>query len=255
MFSRYALVERSEPAYHWRVPLSDPHPDRALPGWLRQALIVTGKDLRIEARTGEVTVTSAFFALLVVILSSLSFSGGPMNQRQVAAGTLWLTIAFAAVLALSRNWQREREESAFLGMLALPLSRSAIFFGKFLGLSIFLGIIEVMVIPLIALLFAIELSQTGLALISVALVATPGIAATGTLFGSMTVRTRARDLVLAVVLFPLLAPTLLAAVVATRELFGGVPIGELRDYLVLMGLFDFIFLVGGLTLFGLLVDE
>lgn len=112
-----------------------------------------------------------------------------------------------------------------------------------------------MVIPLIALLFALELSQTGLALSSVALVATPGIAATGTLFGSMTVRTRARDLVLAVVLFPLLAPTLLAAVVATRELFGGVPIGELRDYLVLMGLFDFIFLVGGLTLFGLLVDE
>ena len=201
------------------------------------------------------TTTSAFFALLVVVLSSLSFSGGPFSQRLVAAGTLWLTIAFAAILALSRTWQREREESAFLGLLALPLSRSALFFGKFLGLTLFLTTVEVLVIPLVALLFAIELLRLGPGLVLVASVATPGIAATGTLFGSMTVRTRARDLVLAIVLFPLLAPTLLAAVVATRELLGGTPIRELVDYLLLMGLFDIVFLIGGFTLFGLLVDE
>lgn len=226
-----------------------------VPGWLRQSLLILGKDLRIEARTGEVTTMSAFFALLVVVLSSLSFSGGPFSQRLVAAGTLWLTIAFAAILALSRTWQREREESAFLGLLALPLSRSALFFGKFLGLTLFLTTVEVLVIPLVALLFAIELLRMGPGLALVVSVATPGIAATGTLFGSMTVRTRARDLVLAIVLFPLLAPTLLAAVVATRELLGGTPIRELVDYLLLMGLFDFVFLIGGFSLFGLLVDE
>ncbi len=217
--------------------------------------MVTGKDLRIEARSGEVTTTSAFFALLVVVLASLSFHGGPTSQRLVASGTLWLTVAFAAVLALSRTWQREREEAAFLGLLTLPLSRSALFFGKFIGLWIFLGIVELLVIPIVALFFALELSVVGPGIALVAFTATPGIAATGTLFGSMTVRTRARDLVLAIVLFPLLAPTLLAAVVATRELLGGLPMSELGDYLLLMGLFDFIFLVGGLTLFGLLVDE
>jgi heme exporter protein B len=229
--------------------------ERQLPGWIQQALLVTGKDLRIEARSGEVTTTSAFFALLVVVLASLSFHGGPTSQRLVAAGTLWLTIAFAAVLALSRTWQREREESAFLGLLAMPLSRSALFFGKFVGLWIFLAVVESLVIPLVALFFSLDLLQVGPGLVLLALVATPGIAATGTLFGSMTVRTRARDLVLAIVLFPLLAPTLLAAVVATRELLGGLPMSELGDYLVLMGLFDFIFLGGGLGLFGLLVDE
>jgi heme exporter protein B len=228
---------------------------RHLPGWIRQALLVTVKDLRIEARSGEVTTTSAFFALLVIVLTSLSFHGGRNSQQLVAAGTLWLTIAFAAVLALSRTWQREREESAFLGLLAMPLSRSALFFGKFVGLWIFLGVVECLVIPLVALFFSLELAEVGPGLVLLALVATPGIAATGTLFGSMTVRTRARDLVLAIVLFPLLAPTLLAAVVGTRELLGGLPMSELDDYLVLMGLFDFIFLGGGLALFGLLVDE
>jgi heme exporter protein B len=89
----------------------------------------------------------------------------------------------------------------------------------------------------------------------IAAVATPGVAASGTLFGSMTVRTGARDLLLAVVLFPLLAPTLLAAVAATRELFNGVPLAELGDYLKLMGLFDALFTVGGLSMFGTLVER
>lgn len=237
------------------LPTELPINARPLPGWIRQAWLVVSKDLLIESRTGEVTTTSAFFALLVVVLSSLSFHGGPTSQRLVAAGTLWLTIAFSAVLALSRTWQREREDSAFLGLLTLPLSRSALFFGKFIGLWIFLAVVECLVIPLVALFFALDLFEVGPGLLVIAAVATPGVAATGTLFGSMTVRTRARDLVLAIVLFPLLAPTLLAAVVATRELFGGLPMSELRDYLALMGVFDFIFFVGGLSLFGQLVDE
>ena len=216
--------------------------------------MVTLKDLRTEARSGEVTMTSAFFALLVVVLASLSFHGGPASQRLVAAGTFWLTIAFATILALSRSWQREREDAAFQGLLTLPLARSALFLGKFLGLLVFLGLVELLVFPIVALFFGLELIEVGPGIAFIASVATPGIAATGTLFGSMMVRTRARDLVLAIVLFPLLAPTLLAAVVATRELLGGLPVTELGDYLILMGLFDFIFLTGGLTLFGVLVE-
>ena len=71
----------------------------------------------------------------------------------------------------------------------------------------------------------------------------------------MTVRTRARDLLLAIVLLPLLSPTLLASVAATRELFGGVPLAELGDYLKLMALFDVIFVTGGLALFGTLIES
>ncbi len=224
------------------------------PGWTTQAVVILRKDLLIELRTGEVVTTSAFFAALVVIIASFAFYGGPSTKRLVAAGALWLSVAFAAVLALGRAWQREREESALAGLLVAPLSRSAIFAGKALGLLVFLSVVEAVVVPLTALLFSVDLVEAGPALALICLLATPGVAATGTLFGSMTVRTRARDLLLAIVLLPLLAPTRLAAVVATRELMGGTPLAELGDYFKLMGVFDFVFVTGGLGLFGTLIE-
>lgn len=237
------------PAAPARVPL----PQR-VPGWLAQARILFGKDLAIELRTGEVVTTSGFFALLVVILASLSFYGGASTRRLVASGVIWVSVAFAAVLALGRTWQRERDESALTALLVAPLERSAIFAGKALGVFVFLTVVELVVIPAAALLFAVDLLELGGGLALIALAATPGIAASGTLFGAMTVRTRARDLILAIVLFPLLSPTLLAAVAATRELLGGAAIGELGDYFKLMGVFDLVFVAGGLALFGPLMD-
>jgi heme exporter protein B len=228
---------------------------RRLPGWGAQVLLVLRKDLAIEARSGEVVVTSGFFALLLVVLSSLSLYAGPASARIVASAVIWLSVAFAAVLALGRSWQREREESALDGLLVAPLAPSALFAGKALGVLAFLLAIELVVIPLTALLFAIDLDVYVGSLACIALAATPGIAASGALFGAMTVRTRARDLLLAVVLFPLLAPTLLAAVAATRELFGGATFDELYDYFKLMAVFDVVFISGGLALFGSLIDR
>jgi heme exporter protein B len=229
--------------------------DRRLPSWARQVAIVLDKDLAIELRTGEVVTTSAFFALLVAVLASLSFYGGPETRRLVASGTIWLSITFSGVLALGRSWQREREEGALSALLVAPLSPSALFAGKALGVLGFLLIVELVVIPTAAVLFALDLSVVGPGLLLIALCATPGIAASGTLFGAMTARTRARDLLLAIVLFPLLAPTLLAAVAATRELFGGADLVELSDYFKLMGVFDVVFIAGGLGLFGVLLES
>jgi heme exporter protein B len=228
---------------------------RRLPGWGSQAMLVLRKDLAIEARSGEVVVTSGFFALLVVVLASLSLFGGPASARLVASGVIWLSVTFAAVLALGRTWQREREEGALDGLLVAPMSRSALYAGKALGVLGFLFAISAVVIPLSALFFALDLDRYGLGLMAIALVALPGVAASGTLFGAMTVRTGARDLLLAVVLFPLVSPTLLAAVAATRELLGGVPLSELGDYFRLMGVFDLVFISGGLALFGTLVER
>jgi heme exporter protein B len=223
--------------------------------WLAQTSLILRKDLAIELSTGEVVITSGFFALLVVIMASLAFFGGPASGRIVAAGVIWLSLAFSAVLALGKTWQRERDQSALDGLLVAPLSRSAIFAGKALGVLSFLVVVECVVMPVAALLFSLDLIQVGPGLLCIALVATPGIAASGTLFGSMTVRTHARDLLLAVVLFPLLSPTLLAAVAATRELLNGAPISELGDYFQLMGVFDVVFVSGGLMLFGTLVER
>jgi heme exporter protein B len=228
---------------------------RRPPSWFSQAGILVRKDLKIELRTGEVLVTSGFFAVLVVVVGSLAFYLGPETRGQVASGVVWLAVLFATVLALGRLWQRERDDGALEGILAAPVSRSAVFAGKAFALLVFLFSIELVVIPLSALFFALDLTTVGLGLLAIALTATPGIAATGTLFGAMTARTRARDLVLAVVLFPLLAPTLLTAVVATRELLGGASVSQLGDYFRILGVFDVAFAAGGMTLFGTLLDS
>ncbi len=241
------------------APAGGPRPlPRALEwreiSWAEQARIIFMKDLRIELRTGEVLSTSAFFGLVVVIMSSLSFYEGPRTAAQVAAGAIWLSTAFASVLSLSRTWQRERQDGAFDALLVSPLSPSAIFMGKALGMFAFLLAVEAVVVPASMLFFNIDAAKYSLGLLAIALTATPGIAAAGALFGVMTVRTRARDLVLAIVLFPLLSPTLLAAVVSTRDLLDGHPLGALGGFMKVMLIFDVAFVAGGLALFGSLAD-
>lgn len=227
---------------------------RRKPSWLAQAAIVARKDLAIELATGEIVTTSGFFAVLVAVIASLAFFAGADAAVRVAPGVIWVAVAFASILALSRTWQRERDDGALLGLLASPTARSAIFAGKAVGVAIFITLVEIVVIPVTALLFSVDLVVMGPGITLFCLAATPGIAAAGTLFGAMTVRTRARDLVLASVLFPLLAPTLLAAVAGTRELLGGAPISELGDYVALMSVFGAVFTAGGLGLFDLLIE-
>jgi heme exporter protein B len=218
-------------------------------------MLVARKDLAIEVATGEIVSTSGFFAVLVAVVASMAFWAGDDAKREVAPGVIWVAVAFSSVLALSRTWQRERDEGALRGLLASPISRSAVFFGKALGVAAFVTVIELVVVPVTALFFALDLFDVGPSLILLLLAATPGIAASGTLFGAMTIRTRARDLVLAAVLLPLLAPTLLAGVAGTRALFDGAPMAELTDYFALMGLAGGIFVAGGLGLFASVIED
>jgi heme exporter protein B len=219
-----------------------------------QALLIARKDLAIEVATGEIVTTSAFFAVLVAVIASLAFYAGPESRVSVAPGVIWVAVAFASVLSLSRTWQREREEGALSGLLVTPTARSAIFAGKALGMAVFITLVEIVVVPVTALFFNVDLVKVGPGIAMFCVAATPGIAAVGTLFGVMTVRTRARDLVLASVLFPLLAPTLLSAVAGTRELFNGVPLSGLVDYMELMGVFALVFTAGGLWMFEILIE-
>ncbi len=213
------------------------------------------KDALAEMRSYEVTTTSAFFAVLVVVLASMSFHGGPLAGRAVMSGVIWLSIVFAAVLSLGRSWAREREGRALAGLLCSPLSPGALFLGKTLALSFFLLAIEAVVFPLASLFFSVDLLRIAPSLCVLGLFASPGIAAAGTLFGSMSVRTSARDLAISVVLLPLLSPVVLTAVAGTRAALDGASFTQLFAYLRLLGVFDLAFLAGGLGLFGALIED
>src|SRR5205085_8375883 len=131
------------------------------PGVVAQALLVARKDLAIERRTGEIVVTGGFFGALLAVLASVAFYAGPAGSHMLAPGAIWLATAFAAVLALGRTWQREREEGALEALLAGPVSRAAIFFGKAIGVAVFLVVIEAIVVPIVALMLHLDLLEYG----------------------------------------------------------------------------------------------
>ena len=222
---------------------------------LSAAWLVFRKDIQIEMRSGEILITTGFFALLVAVLSSLSFYLDDVTARRVAPGVLWISIAFSGVLAMGRSWARERDNDAMRGLLLSPLPRPAIFLGKALGIFLFLTIVEALLVPILAVLYRLDLGRTWSSVTALVVLGTIGFSAAGTLFAAMGVRTRAKELVLSVVLFPLVSPALLAGVVATREVLGGASLAEVMSWVRVLGAFDLIFVVMGALLFGPLTSE
>ena len=219
------------------------------------ALLVFQKDLRIELRTGEILVSTGFFALLVAVMTSLSFYLDNVLARRVAPGVLWISIAFSGVLAMGRSFQRERDHDVMRGLLLSPLPRPGIFLGKMLGILAFLSLVELALVPIVALLYRVDLLAVWRELTLLVVLGTIGFAAAGTLFAAMGVRTRTKELVLSVVLFPLVSPALLAGVVACREVLGGASLGEVLDWVRVLCAFDLIVVVLGALLFGPLTSE
>jgi heme exporter protein B len=222
---------------------------------LRAAWLVLRKDLKIELRTGEVVVTTALFASLVTVISSLSFYVDEKSARLVAPGVLWIAVAFSGVLAMGRSWSRERDNDVLRGLLLSPVPRSAIYVGKSIGTILFLAVVEVVLVLEVALLFNLDLAAIIGPLSVLLALGTIGFAAAGNLFAAMGTRTSARDMVLAVALFPVIAPALLCGVVATRELLLGAPFSEMWAWIRILAAFDVAFVTVGMLLFEPLVCD
>ena len=222
---------------------------------LRAALAIAGKDLRIELRTGEITVTTGLFAVLVTIMVSLSFYVDPPTARRIAPGVLWIAVAFSGVIAMGRSWARERDHDVLRGLFLAPIPRAAIYLGKAFGTLVFLLVVEAILVPLVGLLFHVPLLPYLGALSLLLALGTIGFVATGSLFAAMGVRSGGRELALSVVLFPLVTPALLCGVVATREVLGGAPFAETVGWLRTLVAFDIVFLTGGLYLFEPLTSD
>ncbi|MCA9528711.1 MAG: heme exporter protein CcmB [Myxococcales bacterium] len=222
---------------------------------LKAAWLIAAKDLRIEMRTKETVLTTSLFGVLVVVLASLSFYIDPITSRRVAPGVLWVAIAFSGVLAMGRAWAYERENDVMRALLLSPAPRAAIFAGKAIGSLVLMLAIEAILVPLVALFFQVDLTWALAPALLVIVLGTVGFVAVGTLFSVLTVRSRARDLMLSVLIFPLITPALLSSVVATRELLDGATLGETLGWLQILLAFDVLFVTAGAVLFEVLVAD
>lgn len=223
--------------------------------FFKAAWAVFLKDLKVEIRTKEIVLTTILFALLVVVLSAFAFNLNKMRGVEVVPGVLWIAIAFSGILALSRAFQRERDFSVWDAMLMTPAPRAALYLGKMLGVLSFLLVVELALLPILQLFFHAPIFSHLPELLPVLLLGTLGFSAAGTLFGAMTIRTRLRDLLLGIILYPLIAPLLIAGVKATGAILAGDGLDGASFYLGLIVVFDVVFLLGGLWFFDLLMED
>jgi heme exporter protein B len=221
--------------------------------FLRKVWAIVAKDVAAELHTREMVSAMLVFAVLSLLVFSFALDLRGATARAAAPGVLWATVAFAGTLGLSRSLAREQQTGCIDGLLLTPVDRSAIFFGKALGNLIFVGIVEAVLLPLSAALFDVPLLRPGVLLVLV--LGTVGYAAVGTLLAAIAVNTRAREVMLPILLLPLALPVLIAAVQATGFIIEGGALAEASGWVRLLVAYDLIIVAVATLTFSYVVEE
>ncbi len=222
-------------------------------GYLAPILAVLFKDLLLELRTKDILVSVAVFALLVIVVFNFALDPTPRTVAIVAPGILWVAFTFGGVLGLNRSFALEKERGNLHGLMLAPVGRDTVYFGKLLGNFLFMVIVEAAIYPVFAVLFNLPLLIPGF--VPVALLATLGITAVGTVFSAMAVNTRSREVMLPVLFFPVVVPVIVAAVESTGVLIRGDESADLTRWVPFMAVFDAIFLVVCPFAFSVIIEE
>lgn len=216
-------------------------------------LILTWKDILLELRTKDMVTSIFVFGLLTAIIFNFAFDPTPAVVAMVVPGIIWVAFTFAGVLGFNRAFVLEKDRGSLEGLLLCPVSRDVIYFGKLLGIFIFMLVAEAILFPIFAVLYNFSLANITLFLIAV--LATLGFAGVGTLFSAMAVNTRSREIMLPVLLLPVAAPVVIAAVAATSDIMGGGSLSDVSRWLQLLATFDVIFLIVSSFVFGAVLEE
>jgi len=192
---------------------------------------------------------------LVLVIFNFARDPAEVKLEVLAPSVLWVTSAFAGLVALNRSFAMEKERGALEGLLLAPVSRSAIFLGKYLANVAFVLVVNAVLLPLFVLFFNVTITGA-LGWVALLLVlAAIGYVAVGTVLAAMTVRTRFADLMMPVLLLAFLVPPVLIGVLATTRLLGGRPIDEIQGLVRFLVTYDVVFVTLGLMLFPATMDE
>ena len=219
--------------------------------FLEQVFAILWKDIRCELRSKQTWIGMGLFALLVLVIFNFAFDLRVDNKASVAPGALWVAFVFASLLGLGRTIAAEREKGSMDRLLLCPVDRKAIYLAKLLGNLLFIGVVELVALPVYAALFDVPLFAS--ALIPIVLLGTLGVAVIGTLFSAMAAATRARELLLPILVFPLIVPVVIGAVRATSTLLA--PVANDPPWLGLIVAFDIIFLSISMLTFSYVIEE
>jgi len=207
------------------------------------------KDLRLEWRSKDAINSMLFFALLVVVVFSFSFDPVAEESRQIAGGLVWVAFLFAAVVALNQTWARELRNQVLDAYRVSPAPANSLFLAKAMGNFLFVGVLEALMTPLFVVFYKLRVLGPAWQLLPVAILGTWAIVVNGTFFAAMSLRTRSREIMLPLLLFPITIPALLSMVEATTTILVGDPSTSAKFWIVLLATYDVVFTTGCLALF------
>ena len=205
------------------------------------------KDLRLEWRSKDALNAMLFFALLVAVIFSFSFDPTAEESRQIAGGLIWVAFLFAAIVALNQAWARELRNQVLDAYRVSPAPANALFLGKALGNFIFISVIELLLAPLFVVFYNLRSIGPGYQLVIVAALGTWALVVNGTFFAALSLRTRSREVMLPLLLFPISIPALLGMVEGTTAILTGE--SSPRLWISLLLVYDVVFTTICLLLF------
>ncbi len=218
--------------------------------FFRVVWLIVKKDVTVEVRSLELLSTTIFFAVTVVLMFAFGLVVQGRAVDDVAAAILWIAIAFSGTLALGRTFERERHNDTIRALLLAPADRPALYVGKLAGILLLLAMVELVLVPLIGLLFNAPIFTHAVRLALLIALGSIGFCGVGTLFAAMLVRARSRDVLLPIMLYPMTVPVMIAGVRGTAALFQPVPdLAMVQFWTALLGAFDVVFLVLALWTF------
>ena len=221
--------------------------------FLKAVFSIVRKDLRMELRSRELVSSMGLFALLSILIFSFALELDRIARQEAISGVLWVTVVFASILGLNRSLAMERDQGNLDAMLLAPIDRTAIFVGKFVGNFIFALTVGLILLPLMTVLYNIDLIRAWI--LAILFLGTLGFSTIGTLLATMTVQTRARESLLPIVMLPIALPVLLSAVRASTNVLNNNPMDDWIAWVQILLVVDIVYMVMCFLLFEYVIEE
>lgn len=222
--------------------------------YLKTIYTILKKDILMEIKSRETINSSLVFAVLLVITFSFIMEPASDVERKIAGGIFWMAVTFAGILSINKNMMNEMQGGNFEALMIAPVDKSAIYFGKVISNFIFLIVLEIILILLFIIFYNINILSHKL-MVVVLIAATYGYAAIGTLFSIISIKTKAREFMLPLLMIPIMIPIIIAAILATNVFIFGYDINLSYLWIRLMVVFDIIFSAVIFAIFSNIIEE
>ncbi len=216
---------------------------------------IVWKDFTHELRSKEMLISMCVFSFLVIIIFNFAFPPGMGDVDRIIPGILWVAFIFSGLLGIGRSFGVEKDKGSLQGLLLCPVERGTIYVGKMVGNFIFMSMMEAFTLVIFALLFNVNLLPILIPLVLIIVLGTIGFTVVGTIFSAMSATTRARDVMLSMLVFPIAVPLIIASIKATGKILDGKSLSEIYSWLKILLAFDLTFLLVSYLTFHFVVEE